>query len=46
MALNRTETTQISKITKNKDKSFGEFYKALITLILIITLILFFWKRK
>jgi ATP-dependent Zn protease len=46
MALNRTETTQISKITKNKDKSFGEFYKALIALILIITLILFFWRRK
>jgi hypothetical protein len=46
MALNRTESTQISKITKTKDKSFGEFYKALIALILIITLILFFWKRK
>ena len=46
MALNRTESTQISKITKNKDKSFGEFYKALIALILIITLILFFWRRK
>lgn len=46
MALNRTESTQISKIIKTKDKSFGEFYKALIALILIITLILFFWKRK
>lgn len=46
MALNRTESTQISKIIKTKDKSFGEIYKALIALILIITLILFFWKRK
>ena len=46
MALNRTESTQISKTIKTKDKSFGEFYKALIALILIITLILFFWRRK
>jgi len=45
IALNRTETAQISIVDKNKVTTQNNFWKALITLIIIIALILAYWNR-
>ena len=45
MALNRTETTQISIVDKNKVTTQNNFWKALIVLIIAIMLILAYWSR-
>lgn len=45
IALNRTESTQISIVDKNKVTTQNNFWKALITLIIIIALILAHWNR-
>ena len=45
IALNRTETAQISTIDKNKVTTQNNFWKALIGLIIAILLILAYWNR-
>ena len=45
IAFNRTESTQISIVDKNKVTTQNNFWKALITLIIIIALILAYWNR-
>jgi len=45
IALNRTETTQISITDKNKVTTQNNFWKALIGLIIAIILILAYWDR-
>lgn len=45
IALNRTETAQISTIDKNKVTTQNNFWKALIGLIIAIVLILAYWNR-
>jgi hypothetical protein len=45
MALNRTETAQISIVDKNKVSTANNFWKALIGLIIAIVLILAYWNR-
>lgn len=45
IAINRTETAQISIVDKNKVTTQNNFWKALITLIIIIALILAYWNR-
>ena len=45
IALNRTETAQISIVDKSKVTTANNFWKALITLIIIIALILAYWNR-
>ena len=45
IALNRTETAQISIVDKNKVTTQNNFWKALIGLIIAILLILAYWNR-
>lgn len=45
IALNRTESTQISILDKNKVTTQNNFWKALIGLIIAIVLILAYWNR-
>jgi len=45
IAFNRTETTQISIVDKNKVTTQNNFWKALIGLIIAIVLILAYWSR-
>jgi len=45
IALNRTESTQISITDKNKVTTQNNFWKALIGLIIAIILILAYWNR-
>jgi hypothetical protein len=45
IALNRTETTQISITDKNKVTTQNNFWKALIGLIIAIILILAYWDK-
>ena len=45
IALNRTETAQISIVDKNKVTTQNNFWKALIGLIIAIMLILAYWNR-
>jgi hypothetical protein len=45
IALNRTETAQISIVDKNKVTTQNNFWKALIGLIIAIILILAYWSR-
>lgn len=45
IALNRTESTQISIVDKNKVTTQNNFWKALIGLIIAIVLILAYWNR-
>lgn len=45
IALNRTETRQISIVDKNKVTTQNNFWKALIGLIIAIVLILAYWNR-
>ena len=45
IALNRTETAQISIVDKNKVTTQNNFWKALIGLIIAIVLILAYWNR-
>ena len=45
IALNRTETAQISIVDKNKVTTANNFWKALIGLIIAIVLILAYWNR-
>ena len=45
IALNRTETAQISIVDKNKVSTQNNFWKALIGLIIAILLILAYWNR-
>lgn len=45
IALNRTETAQISIVDKNKVTTANNFWKALIGLIIAIILILAYWNR-
>ena len=45
MALNRTESTQISIVDKNKVTTQNNFWKALIGLIIAIVLILVYWNK-
>ena len=45
IAFNRTETTQISIVDKNKVTTQNNFWKALIGLIIAIVLILAYWNR-
>ena len=45
IALNRTETGQISIVDKNKVTTQNNFWKALIGLIIAIVLILAYWNR-
>ncbi len=45
IALNRTESTQISITDKNKVTTQNNFWKALIGLIIAILLILAYWNR-
>ena len=45
MALNRTESTQISIADKSKVTTQNNFWKALIGLIIAIILILAYWRR-
>lgn len=45
IALNRTETAQISIVDKNKVTTQNNFWKALIGLIIAIVLILAYWSR-
>ena len=45
IALNRTETAQISIVDKNKVSTQNNFWKALIGLIIAIVLILAYWNR-
>jgi hypothetical protein len=45
IALNRTETRQISIVDKNKVTTPNNFWKALIGLIIAIVLILAYWNR-
>ena len=45
IAINRTETAQISIVDKNKVTTANNFWKALIGLIIAIILILAYWNR-
>jgi hypothetical protein len=45
IAFNRTESTQISIVDKNKVTTQNNFWKALIGLIIAIVLILAYWNR-
>ncbi len=45
IAFNRTESTQISIVDKNKVTTQNNFWKALIGLIIAIILILAYWNR-
>lgn len=45
IAFNRTETAQISMVDKNKVTTANNFWKALIAVIIIIALILIYWRR-
>lgn len=45
IAFNRTESTQISMVDKNKVTTQNNFWKALIGLIIAIVLILAYWNR-
>lgn len=45
IAINRTETAQISIVDKNKVTTQNNFWKALIGLIIAILLILAYWNR-
>lgn len=45
IAINRTETAQISIVDKNKVTTQNNFWKALIGLIIAIVLILAYWNR-
>jgi hypothetical protein len=45
IAFNRTESTQISIVDKNKVTTQNNFWKALIGLIIAIVLILAYWSR-
>ena len=45
IAFNRTESTQISIVDKNKVTTANNFWKALIGLIIAIVLILAYWSR-
>lgn len=45
IAVNRTESTQISIVDKNKVTTQNNFWKALIGLIIAIVLILAYWNR-
>lgn len=45
IALNRTETAQISIVDKNKVTTQNNFWKALIGLIIAIILILAYWNK-
>ena len=45
IALNRTETAQISIVDKSKVTTANNFWKALIGLIIAIVLILAYWNR-
>ena len=45
IAINRTESTQISIVDKNKVTTQNNFWKALIGLIIAIVLILAYWSR-
>ena len=45
IAFNRTESTQISIVDKNKVSTANNFWKALIGLIIAIILILAYWNR-
>jgi len=45
ISFNRTESTQISIVDKNKVSTANNFWKALIGLIIAIVLILAYWNR-
>ncbi len=45
IAFNRTESTQISIVDKNKVSTANNFWKALIGLIIAIVLILAYWNK-
>jgi len=45
IAFNRTESTQISIVDKNKVTTQNNFWKALIGLIIAIVLVLAYWNR-
>ena len=45
IALNRTESTQISIVDKSKVTTANNFWKALIGLIIVILFILAYWNR-
>lgn len=45
IAFNRTESTQISIVDKNKVTTANNFWKALIGLIIAIVLIIAYWNR-
>lgn len=45
IAFNRTETRQISIVDKSKVTTANNFWKALIAVIIIIALILIYWRR-
>lgn len=46
IVLNRTESTQISIVDKKKVTTANNFWKALMVLIILITAILIYWRRK